>query len=68
MDRVVALLKLECHQPYRLLFVLRIVRCARCRIHWPCPAYLDARSALLTPTRLDISATLRRDNSPRWPW
>jgi len=64
-DRAVALALLERHQPYRLLFVLRIVRCASCRFHWPCPVYVDARSALLAPTRLDVAATLRRDLDAR---
>jgi hypothetical protein len=66
MDRAGALLQLERHQPYRLLFVLRIVRCALCRSRWPCPAYMDARSALLRPTRLDVAMTLRPENLGRW--
>lgn len=59
MDRAAALLALERHQPYRLLFVLRIVRCSCCRSRWPCPSYMDARSALLSPTRADLAETLR---------
>jgi hypothetical protein len=66
MDRAGALLQLERHQPYRLLFVLRIVRCAQCRSRWPCPAYLDARTLLLSASRLDVAITLRPDNSGRW--
>lgn len=66
MDREVALLLVERHQPYRLLFILRIVRCAQCRRRWPCTSYMDARSALLHPTRLDVTAYLRQGNAS-WP-
>ena len=68
MDRAEALLEMERHQPDHLLFLLRIVRCARCRVRWPCATYVDARSSLLRPTRLDIATTLRYDNAPRWLW
>ena len=68
MDRAAALLQMERHQPDHLLFLLRIIRCARCRARWPCPTYVDARSALLRPTRLDVATTLRHDNLRRWPW
>jgi hypothetical protein len=68
MDRAAALLELERHHPHHFMFLLRIVRCARCRARWPCPPYVDARSLLLQPTRLDIAATVRYDNAPRWPW
>jgi hypothetical protein len=61
-----ALVQLERHQPYRLLFLLRVVRCAHCRSRWPCPRYLDARSALLAPTRLDVAATVLREKCRWW--
>ena len=60
MERAVALVQLECHQPYRLLFLLRVVRCSQCRRRWPCAAYIDARSALLAPTWLDVAHALDR--------
>ena len=58
--------RLERHQPYRLLFVLRIVRCAQCRQQWPCPTYMDARSSLLNPTPFDVTAALRPSNAGPW--
>jgi hypothetical protein len=58
MERATALLLLERHQPYRLLFVLRIVRCAACRSRWPCPTYVDSRSTLLGPDRPDVMTAL----------
>ena len=61
MDRAMALLQLERHQPYRLLFVLRIVRCASCRARWPCATYVDSRSALLSPDRPDVLTALGLD-------
>ena len=61
MDRAAALVQLECHQPYRLLFLLRVVRCAQCRSRWPCPDYIDARSALLMPTRLDVALAFEHE-------
>jgi len=64
-DRAAALVQLERHQPYRLLFLLRVVRCAACRSRWPCPAYVDARSSLLTPTRLDVAETLHGEDCCR---
>jgi hypothetical protein len=60
MERVEALRQLERHQPYRLLFVLRLVRCAACRSRWPCAPYLDARGALLGATRADVLDAIRR--------
>ncbi|HEU4425183.1 MAG TPA: hypothetical protein VFR67_21855 [Pilimelia sp.] len=62
MDRAAALMQLERHQPYRLLFLLRVVRCSQCRFRWPCAAYVDARSALLSPTRLDVAETVHPDD------
>jgi hypothetical protein len=60
-ERAIALLLLERHQPYRLLFVLRIVRCSSCRARWPCPTYVDSRSALLGPDRPDVLTALGLD-------
>jgi hypothetical protein len=65
MERAEALRRLERHQPHRLLFVLRIVRCAGCRSRWPCVAYIDARSALLSPTRFDVLDALQQGRRPR---
>jgi hypothetical protein len=67
LDRAAALLQLERHRPYPLLFILRINRCPVCRCRWPCAPYVDARSTLLRPNRFDIAANLRLDNSGRWP-
>ena len=61
MDRATAMLRLERHQPYRLLFVLRIVRCASCRGRWPCSTYVDSRSALLDSARPDVATALGLD-------
>ena len=61
MERATAMLLLERHQPYRLLFVLRIVRCAVCRSRWPCPTYVDSRSALLGPGRPEVLNALGLD-------
>jgi hypothetical protein len=63
MERAGDLLLLERHQPYRLLLALRIARCAGCRSRWPCPTYADARSALLSPSRVDLAETLRPDQT-----
>lgn len=64
MDRDRAMFLAEQHQPAVLWRLLRLRRCTTCRRRWPCPRYLDARSALVGHDRLSLAALLQRNS--RW--
>ncbi|SDY00778.1 hypothetical protein SAMN05444365_101356 [Micromonospora pattaloongensis] len=62
MERDRAMLIIERHQPSPLWRLLHIVRCVHCRGRWPCPPYLEARTAVLNHDRQDVADLVRRNN------
>lgn len=64
MERDRAMAAVERHQPAVLWRLVFHRRCAACRRRWPCPHYLDARSALVGHDRLSLAALVRRNS--RW--